>query len=177
MLGRDVTATVYDGYLRSDSMTGFVWLRNQRVDGFVVGSAAPASMRRQALRLNLWPIAIHVAVSVALRPRRLGPLFDGVRRIRNDSVEAGGAELTYIGVSPDSQRAGIGTRLLDAFDGAMSLAGALAYRLSVDVSNEKAVTFYEARGFSREGEYREFGANYRRYTRPLEPCTDLPKCP
>ena len=72
-------------------------------------------------------------------------------------------ELTYLAVSPEQRKSGIGGSLVDAFTQAMRDISVPAYELSVDDDNERAVAFYEGRGFKLLGRYREFGTLHRRY--------------
>ena len=168
ILGTKVTRAVYDGYAKSGAMVGFVYLEDDHVAGFVIGSATPRRLRRDALSRNGWPIALHVAASVALHPRRIGALIDGLRGPTGSSVEDDDAELTYIGVSPRTRRGRVGTQLVDAFNDAMRDAGVGAYQLSVDGTNEPAVRFYRARGFRQVGKYHQFDALHIRYKLALD---------
>jgi ribosomal protein S18 acetylase RimI-like enzyme len=149
-------------------MVGFVYLEEDHVAGFVIGSATPRRLRRDALSRNGWPITLHVAASVALHPRRIGALIDGLRGPTGSSVDDDDAELTYIGVSPRTRRGRVGTQLVDAFNDAMRDAGVDAYQLSVDGTNESAVSFYRTRGFRQIGRYRQFGALHVRYKLALD---------
>ena len=133
-----------------------------------IGSATPRRLRRDALSRNGWPIALHVAASVALHPRRIGALIDGLRGPTGSSVDDDDAELTYIGVSPRTRRGRVGTQLVDAFNDAMRDAGVGAYQLSVDGTNEPAVRFYRARGFRQVGKYHQFDALHIRYKLALD---------
>ena len=77
------------------------------------------------------------------------------------------AELTYLAVDERLRGAGIGRRLVEAFDRAVRDAGGMTYELSVDTDNLPAMRFYETLGFVRVGEYREFGILHKRYRREL----------
>ena len=169
ILGTNVTRAVYDGYAKNGAMVGFVYLEDDHVARFVIGSATPRRLRRDALSRNGWRIALDVAASVALHPRRIGALIDGMRGPTGGSVDDDDdAELTYIGVSPRTRRGRVGTQLVDAFNDAMRDAGVDAYQLSVDGTNESAVGFYRARGFRQIGEYLQFGALNIRYELVLD---------
>lgn len=52
-------------------------------------------------------------------------------------------------VHPDEWRSGVGTRLLDAVETALSAEGVREYALEVLAANDVGVSFYEARGFER----------------------------
>ena len=168
ILGTKVTRAVYDGYAKSDAVVGFVYLEDDHVAGFVIGSATPRRLRRDALSRNGWRIALHVGASVTLHPRRIGALIDGLRGPTGSSIDDDDSELTYIGVSPRTRRGRVGTQLVDAFNDAMRKAGVDAYQLSVDGANESAVGFYRARGFRQIGEYLQFGALNIRYELVLD---------
>ena len=168
ILGTKVTRAVYDGYAKSDAVVGFVYLEEDHVAGFVIGSATPRRIRRDALSRNGWRIALGVAASVALHPRRIGTLIDGLRGPTGSSIDDDDAELTYIGESPRTRRGRVGTQLVDVFNDAMRKVGVDAYQLSVDGTNESAVGFYRARGFRQIGEYLQFGALNIRYELVLD---------
>lgn len=61
------------------------------------------------------------------------------------------AHLLLIGIRPDVQRQGLGSRLLQACTAHVRQTGLPALTLEVRASNEPAILFYESHGFSRHG--------------------------
>ncbi|MCS6924976.1 MAG: ribosomal protein S18-alanine N-acetyltransferase [Candidatus Binatia bacterium] len=68
----------------------------------------------------------------------------------------GEAELTNLAVAPACRRRGIGRRLVSCVIAACQQAGVELLWLRVRRSNQRAVRFYEACGFVKRGEFRDY---------------------
>lgn len=106
----------------------------------------------------------HLDAVVGLRTRCLTGLF---RSLGDRGYDGRAAELTYLAIDEKLRGAGIGGRLVEAFDRAVRDVGGTAYELSVDADNLPAMRFYETLGFVRVGEYHEFEILHKRYRREL----------
>jgi ribosomal protein S18 acetylase RimI-like enzyme len=172
-LGRDAIASLYLGYLASPRCTAFVAEADGVVRGFVLGSAEPEAMRRDALRSNLPGIARGVACGVLRQPGLARHVLGGFGGLPG-SFDPRTPELTYIAVGDDARGAGVGSELLRTFDASLRRCGITHYELSVEASNHAALKFYEARGFRRTSSYLQFDTTYHRYAFdvPLEKATE-----
>lgn len=73
------------------------------------------------------------------------------------ATEPGVVKLWRLYVRPGEQRAGVGTRLMEATFA--RLPGARRHRLEVEPANAKAIAFYERHGFVRVGQVADCGGS------------------
>lgn len=161
-LGPTAIRAYYRAAATSPFATGYVTLGDQGVEGFVLGSVAPAALRRDVLARAPVRMLVGVVIGVLRRPanvRWLVQSFGGP----GSGYDATCAELTYLAVSPARRGRGVGRELVRAFSAAMHDAGHTRFELSVDRDNPDAGRFYERLGFARVGEYEEFGQRHVRY--------------
>ncbi len=168
-LGPSATRAFYAGAVKSGAATGFVFLDGGAVRGFVFGSRRPDGLKGAAARANPLGLLAGTALGIARRPSCLASLARSFRGPDEGGYDARAAELTYLAVSADARKGGIGRGLVDAFSGALRAAGVPAYELSVDEANAGAAAFYESLGFAEVDRYREFGTVHRRYRLTLSP--------
>jgi ribosomal protein S18 acetylase RimI-like enzyme len=169
MLGPAAIAPFYRGYLDSPRCIAFVDVREGALRGFVLGSSAPAAMRRDALRANLVGIAAGMARALLWRPRLLRHVLSGVSGMRGAAFDPTAPELTYVAVREDARGNGSGGALLRAFGAALRRQGVTRYELSVEASNRAALAFYESHGLRQTGSYRQFETTYHRYACDVPP--------
>ena len=162
-LGEAAAQAFYSGCVRSGSAAGFVYLRQEEVCGFVLGSIHPDRLKRAVVRKNPAGTLAGMFFGILRRPAALGWLLKSFKGPDEGRYDIREPELTYLAVSPECRSGGIGGSLIDAFTQALRAAGVPACELSVDDNNERAAAMYEGRGFKLIGRYREFGTLHRRY--------------
>ena len=162
-LGESAARAFYDGCVRAGSAIGFVYVNEGKVQGFVLGSIRPDTLKRAVVRANPAGTLAGMFLGILRRPAALAWLLKSFKGPDEGSYDPRTPELTYLAVASEGRGSGIGGRLVDAFTRVMRDAGVPAYELSVDDDNERAIAFYEARGFKLIGRYREFGTRHRRY--------------
>lgn len=162
-LGEAAARAFYEGCVRSGSATGFVYVNDGNVQGFVLGSVRPDKLKWAAVRANPVGTLAGMFLGILRRPAALAWLLKSFRGPDEGSYDPRTPELTYLAVAAECRGSGSGGRLVDAFTRAMREAGVPAFELSVDDDNERATAFYEWRGFRVIGRYREFGTLHRRY--------------
>ncbi len=118
----------------------------EKVSEISVSWHAPDTMEARLDKLNAEFI-------VADDSNRLG----GVAYAAMDPSEAKVAVLHQLYVHPDCQGEGIGSDLLQEI--AEAFHDATTLRLEVEPANERAVAFYEARGFSKTGSTQSCGGD------------------
>ena len=168
-LGEAAVRAFYAGCVRTGSAAGFVYLQQGEVRGFVLGSVHPDRVKRAVVRNNPAGTLGGMLLGIFRRPAALAWLLRSFKGPDEGGYDPREPELTYLAVSPECREGGIGRLLMDAFTQAMRDAGLSAYELSVDDDNERAVAFYEKRGFKPVGRYREFGTLHRRYRLAIRP--------
>jgi ribosomal protein S18 acetylase RimI-like enzyme len=166
-LGDRATRAYYRGFIRSDRGIGFVDLHEGEPAGFVVGSTSPLELRREILRRNSIETLVGTSLGFARNPVSAASFLRSAFARGDRGYDGRAPELTYLAVDEKLRGAGIGRRLVEAFDRAVRGAGGKAYELSVDADNLAAIRFYETMGFAGVCEYREFGILHKRYRREL----------
>ena len=162
-LGEAATRAFYVGCVSAGSAAGFVYLREGKIHGFVLGSVHPDELKRAVVRSNPAGTLAGLFLGILRRPLALVSLLKSFKGPDEGSYNLRGPELTYLAVSAECRGGGIGGGLVDRFTQVMREAGISAYELSVDDNNERGVAFYEGKGFKLVGRYREFGILHRRY--------------
>lgn len=162
-LGEAAARAFYEGCVRSGLATGFVSSGEGKVQGFVLGSARPDLLKSAVVRANPAGTVAGMLLGILRRPAAFAWLLKSFKGPDEGRYDSRAPELTYLAVASEGRGSGIGGQLVDAFTRAMREAGLPSYELSVDDDNERAIAFYEARGFKSIGRYREFGKGHRRY--------------
>lgn len=156
-LGTRAARAYYLGCVGSRAAVGLVFIRDERLVGFALGSPSPAQLKNDVLRLNPRGTLGGILVGVLRRPAAGLHLLRSLSGPPEGSYDSRCAELIYLAVSGDARGAGVGRRLLEAFGRALRDHGVRTYELSVDEDNRSAIRFYEKAGFELVGQYREFG--------------------
>lgn len=166
-LGPRAIRAYYTACAESAFATGLVVRGSGGLDGFVLGSADPAQLRRELILRNPDRFLTGIAMGVLRRPSTLWWLIMGLRGPSSGQFDNTCPELTYLAVAPSRRGRGVGRQLVQAFSSAMRAAGHTRYELSVDADNRDAERFYKQLGFVRVGEYDEFGIRRLRYALTL----------
>ena len=168
-LGPAALRAYYIACAESPLAAGFVALDSNTVQGFVLGSTATGDLRRDVIRRNPVGVVAGIAAGVLRRPAVLRWLIGSARGPDSGSYDAKAPELIYLAVSPGQRGRGMGRLLVDAFADAMRGAGQTRFEVSVDDSNREGAAFSDRLGFTRLGEYDEFGQRHIRYASPVAP--------
>jgi ribosomal protein S18 acetylase RimI-like enzyme len=162
-LGLPAIRAFYNGCVKTETAIGFVYLDDNELLGFVLGSVQPDKLKTEALRENPVDTLVGMSVGIVKRPSSLLWLMKSFGGPDEGSYNPSAPELTYLAVAPETRGKGVGKQLVDAFTNAMRNSGASAYELSVDEDNSQAISFYERVGFVQSSRYKEFGVMHRRY--------------
>jgi ribosomal protein S18 acetylase RimI-like enzyme len=171
-IGPAATRAYYTACAASPLATGFVAHSGSAVEGFVLGSITPPALRGDVLRREPMEVATGIVAGVLRRPATLWWLLRSFGSPESGQYDSTAPELIYLTVSRQQRGRGLGRRLVEAFAGAMRAAGQTRFELSVDENNRDAAAFYERLGFTRIGEYREFGQLHIRYGMTLASATN-----
>ncbi len=161
-LGPAAIRAFYLGAIKSDCANAFVVLERGNLQGFVFGSTAPTLLKQDIVKSNFFDTLASTCLGVLRRPSTLISLWRSTRGSATPGYNAQVAELTYLAVTENHRTAGLGQQLVDSFGQAFVERGVLAYELSVDTDNARAINFYNRLGFLQVGAYREFGVDHLR---------------
>lgn len=162
-LGETAARAFYIGCVKTGTAVGFVDLQEGKVRGFVMGSVHPDTLKRAIVKKNPVGMLAGLFLGVLRRPVAAVLLLKSFKGPDEGGYDLQAPELIYLAVSSSFRGGGIGEGLVDRFTQAMREVNISAYELSVDDSNERAIVFYERRGFKQVCLYREFGLLRRRY--------------
>jgi ribosomal protein S18 acetylase RimI-like enzyme len=168
-LGPDAMRAYYVGCAEAVNATGLVARGSDGLQGFVLGSANPTKLRREVIEREPMGVLGGVALGVLRRPGNLPWLLKSLLGPDSGHYDSTVPELTYLAVRPTHRGHGVGRQLVAAFSDAMRAAGQTRFELSVQDGNPQATAFYERLGFTRVGEYEEFGQRHFRYEITLSP--------
>jgi ribosomal protein S18 acetylase RimI-like enzyme len=148
-LSPTLITALYEAFI--DRSVFLVHISNGKVDGFVLGGAMRELVRCRmsfVRRCGLW-----CAAEVLCRPRIWMMAFRSfaklLRKLVPSKARAVSGEdyrLLSIAVAADSERKGIGTKLVHRFEEAIG-GSCRSYRLGVMKNNTAAIRFYEKLGF------------------------------
>ncbi|WP_176455968.1 N-acetyltransferase [Gordonia sp. IITR100] len=133
--------------------------------GFLLGTTDRDASRSDLISFRSWPIVLHAAVALALRPVtlvqflrtrlvRYARRFALAAHTRRKTVSASTrcstqvAELDVLAVSPAARRLGLGAHLVELFVHACETGGAVRIELVAPATTE-AVSFYRRTGWEQ----------------------------
>jgi len=171
-LGKEALRAYYTACARSPSATALVARDSAGLLGFVLGTANPGKLRREVIGREPVRVLSGVALGALRRPSTIPWLLKSFSGPDSGDYDSTVAELTYLAVQPKRRGGGVGRQLVAAFSEAMRAAGRTRFELSVQDGNREAAEFYERLGFTRVGEYVEFGQRHFRYAMTLSSSPD-----
>jgi ribosomal protein S18 acetylase RimI-like enzyme len=127
------------------------------VAGFVMGSVRPHSFSRSLLRSHAFDLLLAGAVATVGSPRSWPRIATAALKpfLREETAHSPAATLMFIAVSPWTESAGIGRRLVDAFVREAGRRNAGRIMLTTRMfDNERANRFYRRLGFTAVAERR-----------------------
>jgi ribosomal protein S18 acetylase RimI-like enzyme len=130
-----------------------------KIAGYIVGTLDSRWQEQRLTQVMLPRIKAHWR---GLRPKTLA-LWRGYLTIRGSFRNPAGKIIAeypahlHINTHPDHQRAGIGGRLIQAYEQNLIQQSVKGYHLGVGGENQVGIAFYEKQGLSRLGHYPGFG--------------------
>jgi ribosomal protein S18 acetylase RimI-like enzyme len=135
----------------------YVAIQEGLVAGFVMGSVRPHSFSRSLLRSHAFDLLLAGAVATVGSPRSWPRIAAAALKpfLREETAHSPAATLMFIAVSPWTESAGIGRRLVDAFVREAGRRNAGSIMLTTRMfDNERANRFYRRLGFTAVAERR-----------------------
>jgi ribosomal protein S18 acetylase RimI-like enzyme len=152
-LGRGFLRLLYESIRTAPEGVALVATRGPVV-GFAAGVTSQRSFFRRLVREHWWRFGRAAAGAALRRPSTIPRLLRALRRPAESEEAAADAALLSIGVLPELEGSGIGSRLIEAFVAEMGRRGADAVSLTTDRDdNDRVNRFYERHGFHVQRSY------------------------
>ncbi len=150
MLGARAEQIVADAYVHPDHDLSWQYVHFAEREGVIVGMylAYTAEQHGRASR----DVLLQAAGSSKLRLRVVNFLFAPMMRITS-TIGASDFYLQFIAVDEKARGEGVGSILMDSFEGQAHAFGAARIALDVSASNAGAVRFYTGRGMHIESQW------------------------
>ena len=113
-LGPGATGAFYHGAARSSSAIGLVYIQENNLAGFVLGSAHPGSLRSEILTHSFFQTLLGICAGLLRNPGTLRSLVSSLLPGK-PAFDSGAAELTYLAVDPEQRSLGVGRQLVEQF--------------------------------------------------------------
>lgn len=155
-LGPALTRRYYEIAALDPAVIGFAsFAADDSAMGWVVGSNDPSKLTAR-LRRPLSGFVRQLALLALVRPRVILQLARTVLSpARENFIQPGEIELTYIGVAASARGRGLGATLALRFLEAGAEAGYRLASLSLEAENESALRLYRRLGFETVKEFQE----------------------
>lgn len=146
-LGRDFLTQLYSSIIQDADGIAFV-SEEQRVIGFVAGTAQPSNFYRRLIIHRWWRFGLASIKPVIKNPSIISRLLRALKMPQSASNEANRGSLLSIAVLPEYQGKGIGELLVKVFLDESARRGLKTVDLTTDaIDNDGVNHFYKKLGF------------------------------
>lgn len=147
-MGKCFLSELYLGIVGDSAGIAFVYVKENRILGFVAGTSQPAGFYSRLLYRHWWRFALASLVPILKKPSIISRLFHAFQKPQDVSNQAGVGSLMSIAVIPDAQGLGIGKALVKVFLEESANRGLKHIDLTTDKNNnDSANQFYQNQGF------------------------------
>lgn len=155
LLGKRFLFLYYTGICSAPEGIGFCYLNVSEVPaGFVAGSANPRGFYSRLLKRDWLRFSIASTGAILRKPQIVSRIARGLLHPGGNPVGEDVAGLFSIGVLPELQGTGAGTKLVKAFLEEAGKRGCTRVFLTTDRdSNDSVNSFYQKLGFNLERQY------------------------
>jgi ribosomal protein S18 acetylase RimI-like enzyme len=165
-LGSVATRAFYHGAAHSNSSFAYVFVHEDKLLGFVLGSSNAQRLRREILANSFFSTLLGTCLGFIRNPRLIRAFFASLKPTENH-YDSQAPELTYLAVDGKARASGVGRQLIEYFGQQIAKSGVTSYELSVDADNQNAIRFYVGLGFVEIGRYQEFEIDHIRFRMQL----------
>lgn len=146
-LGRDFLTQLYSSIIQDADGIAFV-SEEQKVIGFVAGTAQPSNFYRRLIIHRWWRFGLASIKPVIKNPSIISRLLRALKMPQSASNEANRGSLLSIAVLPEYQGKGIGELLVKVFLDESARRGLKTVDLTTDaIDNDGVNHFYKKLGF------------------------------
>lgn len=153
-LGKGFLKQLYKGFIVHSGSGIIVVLEEKKIVGFLAYSEDISGFYKFLIKRYLIPLAWYSVIAFFKKPSILRRILRAFTYSHGARREEKYIELSSIGVLPDKEGQGIGSKLLDALKSKETGKGYNYIKLETDsVNNEVANNFYQKNGFTLDHEY------------------------
>lgn len=142
---------------------GYVYLANERVDGFILGSVDSSRLFRNMVIKRGIRLGLSAVPAVLRHPAILMKIIETFFYPSKESFVSEKAELMVIAIKPEMRGGGIGRLLVSSLSGEFRQRGIHAFKVTVLQANEGANRFYKKLGFILAGQFRLYSNQWNLY--------------
>jgi ribosomal protein S18 acetylase RimI-like enzyme len=147
-LGTSFLRELYGAILDDVSGIAYVYKRNEKISGFIVGTTLPSGFYTRLLRYRWLQFAWASLLPAIKNPSIIPRLLRAFQRGKAEDVHENCATLMSIAVLPEVHGQGIGQKLIQAFLVEAAKRGIRRVNLTTDaVTNDAVNKFYLKQGF------------------------------
>lgn len=147
-LGPRFLRLYYESIVDYAEATGYVYVQDGRVVGFVCGAVGSSHFYRYLIRTRWLRFALAALGTTLQHPSIIPRLFRALLYPRQTARQEGTATLTSIAVESEAQGKGIGAELVAAFLADIRAQGIKRVDLTTDrYDNDQVNAFYQKQGF------------------------------
>jgi ribosomal protein S18 acetylase RimI-like enzyme len=147
-LGRRFLSELYASIIVDITSIAFVYGKENRILGFVAGTAEPADFYKRLLRSRWWRFALASLLPVLKNPLIILRLLRAFQKPQDGPSQIDTGTLMSVAIIPEAQGRGVGKALVKAFLDEATNRGLKYIDLTTDKNNNDSVNhFYQHLGF------------------------------
>lgn len=148
-LGPKFLMLFYKGIISSTLGVGFVYIDNNRIEGFICGAINPSDFFHNLLRTKWFHFSIASLGAILKKPSIIPRLLRAINSPSSSSKGDKKATLMSIGIDSQVQGKGVGGILVQNFLKELKSKGIYEVNLTTDrLNNKRANQFYKKLGFT-----------------------------
>lgn len=158
---------LYEGLVKSRNCTGYVYIENSEVLGFIVGSRNMDKFLRNLILRKFFVLAPFVFFRLLTKPYLVKNVFETFFYSGKSTIGNVKAELVSIAVKEDRIGKGIGTTLFNELVNSFRKGNIYEFKVIVGKDIVNANKFYKALGFDFVFTFNMYGKDINLYTYSL----------
>ena len=148
-LGLKFLIIFYKGVISSPLGVGFVYIDNNRIEGFICGTISPSDFFQNLLKKKWFHFSIASLGAILKKPTIILRLLRAISLPSSSLKGDKKATLMSIGINPQAQGKGLGKILVQNFLKELKSKGIYEVNLTTDRLNNKRINqFYKKLGFT-----------------------------
>ena len=167
-LGLFFLEQIYEEIARSKYCRGYVYVENDEVAGFIIGSQDMNSFFRSLIIKKIFTLGIPILFRVITNPRLFKNVIETLFYAKKSDIDNVEAELVSIAVHEDYRRQGIARDLFNKLVDFFKQSDIHSFKVMVDKNNPMANKFYIDRGFDYIRTFSMYNKDFNLYKYHLD---------